>query len=175
MTHQYGKCPCHRRGDIAHITRDRDRAFRMMISTTLTFVLFLIPYAATVVWCLSQPVSAENVESSMESFFLAFSVSSSCINPFIYGSHVYVFRKRAIKVGCGSTAPKAAPANRFSETSHLRVSATITRPVSSRDDDGESMVHVWKCHCSASCNEIEGMQISCTSENADSVAHSLYH
>ncbi|GIY03814.1 gonadotropin-releasing hormone II receptor [Caerostris darwini] len=175
LTQEYEKCLCHRRGDIAHITRDRVRTYRMMITISLTFVLFLIPYAAAVVWCLSHPVSAENVESSMRSFFLAFSVSISLVNPLIYGSHAFTFRKGVIKVGWGSTAPKTAPANRFSETSHLRVSATITRPIPYRDDDGESMVHVWKCHCSGNCNEIEGMQISGTSQEAESVAHSLDH
>ncbi|GIX86930.1 hypothetical protein CDAR_20821, partial [Caerostris darwini] len=55
LTQEYGKGPYHRRGDIAHITRARDRAYRMMITTSLTFVLFLIPYAATVVWRLSAP------------------------------------------------------------------------------------------------------------------------
>ncbi|GIY51697.1 gonadotropin-releasing hormone receptor [Caerostris darwini] len=149
LTQEYGKCPCHRRGDIAHITRDLSRVYRMMITTSLTFVLFLIPYAATVVWRLSRPASAENMESSMQSFFLAFSVSSSCVNPFINGSYAFTFRKRVMKFGWGKTAPKTAPANRFSEISHLRVSATptITCPVP---------LNQWStCHCSSSCSKIE--------------------
>ncbi|GIY13725.1 hypothetical protein CDAR_311871 [Caerostris darwini] len=137
LTQEYRKCPCHRRGDIAYVARARDRAYRMMITTSLTFVLFLIPYknGITVVWYLSQPVSAKNMESNIQSFFLMFSVTISCINPLIYGSYVFNFKKLSYE----KTTPKTritAPANRFNETSHLKVSviptanSLITCPVS---------------------------------------------
>ncbi|GIY81773.1 hypothetical protein CEXT_266611 [Caerostris extrusa] len=75
-----------------------------------------------------------------------------------------------------------APANRFNETSHLRVSvipttnSVITCPVLSQDmeiDEGESMVQVWKCHCSNSCSKIEGMHRSGTSQKVEMLTHSF--
>ncbi|GIY89027.1 hypothetical protein CDAR_295191 [Caerostris darwini] len=81
LTEDYRKCPCHRRGDIAHVTRARDRTYRMMITTSLTIVLFLIPYVAMVVWYLSHPVSAKNMESAYNPSSLCFPCSVHVLIP----------------------------------------------------------------------------------------------
>ncbi|GIX91917.1 hypothetical protein CEXT_716001 [Caerostris extrusa] len=117
------------------------------------------------VWYLSHPSQLKICNPAYNASSLMFSVSSSCVNPFIYGSYAFDFKKRVMKFLYAKKIRNTritAPANRFNETSHLRVSvipttnSVITCPVLSQDmeiDEGESMVQVWKWHCSNSCSK----------------------
>ncbi|KFM63223.1 Gonadotropin-releasing hormone II receptor, partial [Stegodyphus mimosarum] len=120
---RYRQRLCLRRSDIAHIERASARTLRMTIIIVLTFFGCWTPYVIIVLWYVFDPVSADKVDSRIQSSLFMFAVSNSCVNPLVYGSYVLNFkqvfknifcRKQASNIGSAShtqitTPPKRVP------------------------------------------------------------------
>ncbi|GIY71868.1 hypothetical protein CDAR_573411 [Caerostris darwini] len=194
----YRRRLCLRRSDIAHMERARARTLRMTIVIVLTFFLCWTPYVVMVLWYLFDPVSAEKVDSRIQSSLFMFAVSNSCVNPLVYGSYVLNFKEKCMKFCCGGPAPISGsmshtqistPANKLHfvghhnnrEVSvHLNMNGTGTYPVLVRDLEGENdpsfpPVEVRKCRCNSSCSKNKDLHASGTTQKVEVVIHSLEH
>ncbi|XP_042900353.1 adipokinetic hormone/corazonin-related peptide receptor variant I-like isoform X2 [Parasteatoda tepidariorum] len=90
---RYRGRPCLRRSDIAHIERARARTLRMTIIIVCTFFWCWTPYVVMVLWYLFDPVSADQVDTRIQSSLFMFAVSNSCVNPLVYGSYLLNFKQ----------------------------------------------------------------------------------
>ncbi|KAG8175740.1 hypothetical protein JTE90_004600 [Oedothorax gibbosus] len=173
---RYRRRLCLRRSDIAQIERSRARTLRMTIIIVLTFFCCWTPYVVMVLWYLFDPVSADKVDSRIQSSLFMFAVSNSCVNPLVYGSYVLNLKQAFRKCFCrrsanftGSishthitTPAKRVPVNNFLQRDmsvRLNLSGTGTYPMLVEKAD----VHfppgpLRQCHSSHSCGRLCSME-----------------
>ncbi|GIZ01757.1 hypothetical protein CEXT_285591 [Caerostris extrusa] len=102
-----------RPSEIIHMERARARILRITIIIMLTFFVCWTPYVTMILWYLFDPVSAEEINSYLQSTLYIFAVSNSCISPFFYGNYIVkykeIFRKCVRKTGPFLIMPKLLP------------------------------------------------------------------
>ncbi|XP_054715563.1 adipokinetic hormone/corazonin-related peptide receptor variant I-like [Uloborus diversus] len=125
---QYRRRLCLRRSDIAHIERARARTLRMTIIIVLTFFWCWTPYVVMVLWYLFDPVSADKVDSRIQSSLFMFAVSNSCVNPLVYGSYVLNFKQMFKRCLCRHPGSNTGSVNQTQVTTPAR-RAAIGEPV----------------------------------------------
>ncbi|XP_035212898.1 uncharacterized protein LOC118186844 [Stegodyphus dumicola] len=80
-----------RMSDMSHIQRARARTLKMTIIIVFTFFCCWTPYVVIDLWYLFDPLSAEALDSRIQSSLFMFAVSNSCVNPLVYGSYTFNF------------------------------------------------------------------------------------
>ncbi|XP_035211010.1 gonadotropin-releasing hormone II receptor-like isoform X2 [Stegodyphus dumicola] len=182
-----------RRSDIAHIERARARTLRMTIIIVLTFFWCWTPYVVMVLWYLFDPVSADKVDSRIQSSLFMFAVSNSCVNPLVYGSYVLNFKqvfKRAFCRRQGSQtgsvnhtqittpakrAPACEPVQRAISV-HMNLNGVGTYPTLVKEQDVHFTSNLQRCHFSSSCGKLVSERRACISKNKTQTSvHSLDH
>ncbi|GFU94727.1 gonadotropin-releasing hormone II receptor [Trichonephila clavipes] len=194
----YRRRLCLRRSDIAHMERARARTLRMTIIIVLAFFWCWTPYVVMVLWYLFDPVSAEKVDSRVQSSLFMFAVSNSCVNPLVYGSYVLNFKQVFTKCCCRGPTPITVsmshtqittPAKKtpFGEAIHRDVSVHLnmngkgTYPVLLKDVEGIDHAFpnadIRRFPYSNSCGKlcVKDICVPNTSQKVEVVIHSLGH
>ncbi|GFX88633.1 gonadotropin-releasing hormone II receptor [Trichonephila clavipes] len=96
---------CLRRSNNACMERAHTRTLRITIIIILSFFLCWTPYIVMVLWYLFDPVSADKVDSRVQSFLFLFGLSNACVNPMVYGSFFLNFEMAFSKCCCRRLSP----------------------------------------------------------------------
>lgn len=187
---RYRRRLCLRRSDIAHIERARARTLRMTIIIVLAFFWCWTPYVVIVLWYLFDPVSADQVDSRIQSSLFMFAVSNSCVNPLVYGSYVLnfkdVFRRCFCRRSCSSsesiantqitTAVRRAPASEPVQRAisvHLNLNSVGTYTAICKKDERLFPADLEKCKFSRSCGRLTSKDRCDRDSKTEAVIHSL--
>lgn len=188
---RYRRRLCLRRSDIAHIERARARTLRMTIIIVLAFFWCWTPYVVIVLWYLFDPVSADKVDSRIQSSLFMFAVSNSCVNPLVYGSYVLNFKDMFRRCFCRhkqSNVDSVAHTQvttqiRRNQTSdpvqraisvHLNLNGIGTYPAVAKDSEMPFAPNLKQRHTfSRSCERITTRDRHVNGAKTEAVIHSL--
>ncbi|GFQ91459.1 gonadotropin-releasing hormone II receptor [Trichonephila clavata] len=180
----------------AHTDRALIRTLRMTLIAVLAFFLCWTPYVIMVLWYLFNSVSAEKVNSRIQSIQFMFAVFNSCVNPLVYGSYVLNFKKIFTKCCCKRSSPNtilkshtpiitAKKKSLIVETIHRDVSEPNGRngdgTYSALVKDKGAIDHTFHttnlkcCSYSSSCDMLcdKKVCVASTSQKVEVVIHSL--
>lgn len=187
---RYRRRLCLRRSDIAHIERARARTLRMTIIIVLTFFWCWTPYVVIVLWYLFDPISADKVDSRIQSSLFMFAVSNSCVNPLVYGSYVLNFKDVLRRCFCrqqgsntGSVAntqittparraPVSEPVQRAISV-NLNINGVGTYPAVVKDSIVPINSNTVQRSLSSSCGRLCSMEVNSNKNKTEAVVHSL--
>ena len=187
---RYRRRLCLRRSDIAHIERARARTLRMTIIIVLAFFWCWTPYVVIVLWYLFDPVSADQVDSRIQSSLFMFAVSNSCVNPLVYGSYVLnfkdMFKRCFCRRSCSSnesiantqvtTAARRIPASEPVQRAisvHLNLNNVGTYAEVAKTNDSLIPSNLEKCRFTRSCGRLSTKDRCEVDFKTEAVVHSL--
>ena len=71
------------------IRRAKRRTVRMTVTIIVTFIVCWTPYVAVVFWYQVDEDTAKRIDQWFKDGLFTFAVANSCVNPLVYGSHIF--------------------------------------------------------------------------------------
>lgn len=162
----------------------------MTIIIVLAFFWCWTPYVVIVLWYLFDPVSADKVDSRIQSSLFMFAVSNSCVNPLVYGSYVLNFKDMFKRCFCrhsgstngsGTNTQVTTPARRIPVTLPVQRAVSVqlnlngvgTQTVLVKDSKLSLTPNLEKCALSHSCGRLTSKERIVNDRKTEVVVHSL--